>query len=74
MIRLLEFFKSTFDTFFEIIRGFGGVIYSLINVLVKCVSFLGSVFGHLPAIFYAALSVLVIVCVLYKILGREGQD
>lgn len=74
MIRLLEFIKSTFDTFFDIIRGFGGVIYSLINVLVKCVSFLGTVFVHLPPLVYAALTVLVIVCVLYKILGREGQD
>lgn len=74
MIRLIEFFKSTFDTVFDIVRGFGGVIVALISVLGKCVTFLGSIFGHLPGVIYAALTVLVIVCVLYKILGREGQD
>lgn len=74
MIRLLEFIKSAFDTAFEVLRGFGGVISSLIGVLGKCVSFLGAIFSNLPAVFYGALTVLVIVCVLYKILGREGQD
>lgn len=74
MIRLIEFFKSTFDTFFDIIRGFAGVISSLITVLVKCVSFMGSVISHLPVYFTAPLAALVIVAVLYKILGREGQD
>lgn len=74
MIRLLEFIKSAFDTAFEIIRGFGGVIASLLTILGKCVSFMVTVFGHLPVLFSATLAVLVIVCVLYKILGREGQD
>ena len=74
MIRVVEFLKEGFDTFFEIIRGIGGVIYSLISVLVKCVQFMGTVIAHLPVLFTVSVGVLVIVCVLYKILGREGQD
>lgn len=74
MIRVVEFLKDGFDTFFNIIRGFGGVIYSLITVLVKCVAFMGTVIGHLPLYISIPVGVLVIVCVLYKILGREGQD
>lgn len=74
MIRVVEFLKDGFDTIFNIIRGFGGVIYSLITVLVKCVSFMGTVANHLPLVVKIAVGVLVIVCVLYKILGREGQD
>ncbi len=74
MIRLLEFIKNTFDTFFHIIRSFAGVIVSLIRILGKCVSFMGTIIGHLPPLFTAAVLALVIVCVLYKILGRETQS
>lgn len=74
MIRLIEFIKDAFDTIFDIVRGFAGVVSSLIGVLVKCVTFMTSVISHLPVYFTAPLLALVIVAVLYKILGREGQD
>lgn len=74
MLRLIEFFKEAFDTVIGIVTGFAGVIASLITVLVKCVSFFGTIINHIPLTFRIALGVLVIVCVLYKILGREGQD
>ena len=74
MIRLIEFVKEGFETFIGIITGFAGVVASLITVLVKCVSFFGTIINHIPLTFKFALGVLVIVCVLYKILGREGQD
>lgn len=74
MLRVVEFLKDGFDTFFEIIRGFGGVVYSLIHVLVKCVQFIVAVVQNMPVVISGAVGVLVIVCVLYKILGREGQD
>jgi hypothetical protein len=74
MIRVVEFLKNGFDTFFDIIRGIGSVLYSLITVLGKCVSFMGTVIGHLPLYVSVPVGFLVIVCVLYKILGREGQD
>lgn len=74
MIRVVEFLKDGFDTFFNIIRGIGGVIYSLISVLVKCVQFMVAVVENMPVVISGTVAVLVIVCVLYKILGREGQD
>lgn len=47
-------------------------IGSMIDMLVKAVQFLTAVIGSLPTILIAATIALVIVCVLYKILGRES--
>jgi len=66
--------KSFFETVFDIVRGFAGVFVNLITILGKCVQFMGTVFAHLPVYFTVPLGILVIVAVLYKILGREGQD
>ena len=74
MLKLIEFFKDGIETIFNIIRGFAGVVVSLISVLGKCFSFMGTIIGHLPPLFTFSVTTLVIVCILYKILGREGQD
>ena len=74
MLKLIQFFKTAFETIFEVINSLGGVIVALITVLRKCVLFMGTIITHLPAVFTVSVTVLVIVCVLYKILGREGQD
>lgn len=74
MLKLIQFFKTAFETIFEVINSLGGVIVALITVIRKCVLFLGSIIQHLPAALTFSVTALVVVCVLYKILGREGQD
>lgn len=50
------------------------VLVSVINILVACVKFLVSIISALPTFAIVAASALIIVCVLYKILGREASS
>ena len=50
------------------------VLVSIINILVACVKFLVNIISSLPTFAIVAASALVIVCVLYKILGREASS
>ena len=64
-------FFATIGTIFEFIFK---AVKMLIDLLVSGISFLGSLIGMLPAPFVAGAFILVFVCVLYKILGRENQS
>lgn len=50
------------------------VLVSVINILAACVRFLVNIISSLPTFAIVAASALVIVCVLYKILGREASS
>lgn len=60
---IVDMFSALFD-----------LIYQLIMVLVSCVSFIGRVIASLPLMFTVPVGILIVVCVLYKILGRENQS
>lgn len=65
-----DFFNFIFDTVSSIISW----IVSVISLITSCVGFLGNLFLALPTIFKVSLIALVAVSVIYKLLGREGQD
>lgn len=50
------------------------LIWSVIEILISAVSFLGKVVSALPIWLSVPAGVLIVVCVLYKILGRENQS
>ena len=50
------------------------VLVSIMSVLGKCVQFLVSVIASLPTFMTVAAGALIVVCVLYKVLGRETQS
>lgn len=50
------------------------LIGALIDMLVKAVSFLVSLIGSLPVFLTVSAGALIVVCVLYKILGRESSS
>lgn len=56
----------------NIIKFVFDLIVSLISILIGAVEFIGGVVSSLPLVFTASITVLVIVCVLYKVLGRES--
>lgn len=47
---------------------------ALVDMLVKAVAFLVSAIGSLPVLFTVSAGALIVVCVLYKILGRESSS
>lgn len=72
---LIWWFLSDYYVFvFDIISSVVGWLVSVIGLLTSCVTFLGGLFNALPVIFRVSLVGLVAVSVIYKILGREGQD
>lgn len=48
------------------------LIWSIITVLIGAVEFMTSVIASLPVVITVSMSALVIICVLYKVLGRES--
>lgn len=60
---IVDLFKFVFD-----------FLYTLILILVSCVSFLGKIIGALPTFITVAALALIVVAVLYKVLGRESQS
>ncbi len=73
MTKALEYIGDFFQWFIDLFKTFGGIITTLISILGSCVDYLKNVLSILPGWMYAVVVVLVIVCVLYKVLGREGN-
>lgn len=65
-----DFFAFVFDLLSSVI----GWIVSVIGLIGSCVVFLGSLINSLPTAFKISLIGLVAIAVIYKLLGREGQD
>lgn len=70
---------------FEAIRNFFGTIgitiKLVITLLVKVfgllgsmVTYVGRIFACFPGWIYAVVVILIVVCVIYKVLGREGNS
>ena len=74
MLKLLEYVYDFFTFIIDLFTLLVKIIGSLIMVLVNCVVFLYDVISALPTFMLIAASVLVIVAVLYKVLGRESQS
>lgn len=74
MLDIISSIKEFFGTIFDVVRGFALVFVNLLSIVQKAGNFIVTVIGHLPVYFTIPLGVLVIVAILYKILGREGQD
>ncbi len=73
MTKILEYIQSFFQWFIDIFKTIGDVLSSVIRILGICVDYLRNVLSILPGWAYAVVVVLIIVCVLYKVLGREGN-
>ena len=74
MIKIVEnitdFFQWVIDTF----KTVGQMIVTLVSILGTCLDYVKNVLSILPTWMYVVLVVLVVVCVLYKVLGREGNS
>ena len=73
MTKALEYIGDFFQWFIDLFKSLGQIITSVVSILGTCVDYLKNVLSILPGWMYAVVVVLVIVCVLYKVLGREGN-
>lgn len=73
MTKALEYLKDFFSWVIELFKTLGQIIVRLVSILGKCLEYAKNVLSILPTWMYVILIVLVVVCVLYKVLGREGN-
>lgn len=73
MVKGLEYIQSFFQWFIDLFKTIGQLITTLVSILGTCVDYLKDVLGILPSWMYVVLVVLIVVCVVYKVLGREGN-
>ena len=74
-MKIIYFYVRDFIGFIIDIVGFiFDIIIKLVNVLSACFDWLYNVIGALPTVFLVSGMALIIISIIYKILGREGQD
>lgn len=74
MSKIIEYIQNFFQFILDFFRSIGNLLSSLVRILGLCVNYLRNVLSILPTWIYVIVAVLIIVCVLYKILGREGNS
>ena len=74
MTKIIEYIQNFFQFILDFFRSIGNLLSSLVRILGLCVNYLRNVLSILPTWMYIVVAVLIIVCVLYKILGREGNS
>ena len=74
MTKIIEYIQNFFQFILDFFRSIGNLLSSLVRILGLCVNYLRNVLSILPTWIYVIVAVLIIVCVLYKILGREGNS
>ena len=74
MLGIFDAITEFFSTIFSIIAFLFKALISLFNLLFSGLSLLVNLISKLPAPFIAGGVLLVVVCVLYKVLGRENQS
>lgn len=74
MEKIIEYLRSFFDSISSGIETIANSIQSMINICKLCISYVTDVLSILPSWLYAVVIVIVVVCVIYKVLGREGDS
>lgn len=74
MEKIIEYLRDFFDSISSGIETITGSVKSMINICKISIDYLMDVLSIFPAWLYAILVVLITVCVIYKILGREGDS
>lgn len=71
---IVDYLTGFFDYLGNLFERIGLLILSVIEMIGHAVSFLFAVIGALPTLIKVVALGIVIACVLYKILGREGGE
>ena len=58
----------------DFFKAIGEVLLKFLLIVVKCGEFLFSVINALPTVIKVVAIGIVIICIIYKILGREGGE
>lgn len=67
---IVNFFNFIGDLFVKV----GIVLFKFVQIVIACGEFLFSVINSLPTIIKVVAVGIVVICIVYKILGRDGGE
>lgn len=71
---IIDYIVVVFDWFIQSVTDVALLIWNVILIIVEAGKFLVSVVSSLPTLMIVPAVALVVCCILYKILGREGGE
>lgn len=71
---IIDYIVVFFDWIINLFKSIGLLIWNILLIIVECGKFLISVISSLPTLVIVPAVALVICCILYKVLGREGGE
>lgn len=71
---IIDYIVNFFSFLGDLFASVGAVLYKFLLIVVKCGEFLITVINSMPAIIKVVAVGIVVVCIVYKILGREGGE
>ena len=71
---IIDYITGFFDYLGELFGRIGNLLLEVITMIGKAASFLFDVIGALPTLIKTVAIGIVVACIIYKILGREGGE
>ncbi|MCH5320865.1 MAG: hypothetical protein J1E36_03835 [Eubacterium sp.] len=71
---LIDYIVVFFTWIIDLFKAVGLLIWNVLLIIVEAGKFLISVISSLPTLIIVPAVALVICCILYKVLGREGGE
>lgn len=71
---IIDYIVNFFNFIADLFVGIGRVLFKFVLIVIHAGEFLISIINSLPTILKVIAVGLVIVCIVYKILGREGGE
>lgn len=71
---LIDYITVLFTWVIDLFKAIGLLIWNVLLIIVEAGKFLISVINSLPTLIIIPAVALVVCCILYKVLGREGGE
>lgn len=71
---IIDYITVFVDWIINLFESLFSLIYNLLLIIIECGEFLVSIISSLPKFLSIGCVALVAVCIIYKILGREGGE
>ena len=71
---IIDYIVNFFTFIGDLFKAVGEVLLKFLLIVVHCGEFLFSVINALPTVIKVVAIGIVIICIIYKILGREGGE
>lgn len=71
---IIDYIVVFFDWIIALVTDVALLIWNLVLILVECGKFLISIISSLPTLVIVPAVAVVVCCIIYKIIGREGGE